>query len=169
MRSAELERIDRAARQNGSPQKEADRLTAIYPEIKKDYEQIQTSQDAIVKTYQSGSKIDCAQISKSALEINGGAIRLRANLFPAPPPVSAGAKKETEEDEKAEKEAKPAKSVRDLIVELDNAVGSFAMSPMFQNLRVVDAKVSEKAKLDLEKIIELSASLDAEAKKADGK
>lgn len=60
---------------------------------------------------------------------------------------------------------KPAKGVRDLIVDLDNAIGSFATSPMFQNLRAADAAVSEKAKLDLEKIIKLSALLDAEARR----
>ncbi len=60
---------------------------------------------------------------------------------------------------------KPAKSVRDLIVDLDNAISSFATSPMFRNLRMVDAAVSEKAKLDLEKIIKLSALLDAEARR----
>ncbi len=171
MRSVELERIDREARKNGAAGNEAERRAIKYPEIKKDYELIQTSQDAVIKAYQSGSKIDYAQISKSASEINGGAVRLKENLFPSSPPENADVKKETRKDEKTEKEIKPAKSVRDLIVELDNAVGGFATSPMFQNLRVIDAAVSEKAKLDLEKIIEFSALLDAAAKKmtADGK
>ncbi|MDQ3062098.1 MAG: hypothetical protein M3R14_04445, partial [Acidobacteriota bacterium] len=40
-----------------------------------------------------------------------------------------------------------------------------ATSPMFKNLRVVDPTVSEKTRLNLERIIELSGLLDAEARK----
>ena len=162
-RSIELERIDREARKNGSSATTVeDRLAVKYAEIKADFEQIQLSQDAVIKAYQSAGKIDYAAIGKSALEINKSAVRLNSNLFPAPPIEDGKAEKE-EKDEK--KEAKPAKSVRDLIVDLDNTIGSFAASKMFQNLRVVEPSVAEKTKLDLEKIIELSASLDAEARK----
>ena len=173
-RSIEMERIDRDARKpNQSPQTKAtaqaeDKLAAKYADIKTDYEQIQLSQDAVIKTYQGAGKIDYAQIAKSALEINSSATRLKSNLFP-PPVETADAKTEEKKEEKTgkpERETKPAKSVRDLIVELDNAVGSFATSPMFQNLRVVDATVSAKARLDLEKIIELSAMLNTEAQKS---
>lgn len=174
-RSIEMERIERDARKpNRSPQAEAtataaaqaeDKLAAKYADIKSDYEQIQLAQDAVIKTYQGAGKIDYAQIGKSALEINQSATRLESNLFPALPVEQPDAKTETKNEEKAKKETKPAKSVRDLIVELDNAVGSFATSPMFQNLRVVDVAISAKAKLDLEKIIELSAMLSTESKK----
>ncbi len=166
-RSIELERTKRDSRKNGkstasqAAAQAEDRLTRKYDEIKIDYEQIQKSQDAIIKTYQGKGKIDFAQIGKSALEINQSAVRLHSNLFPAPPTENALVK----ETETAE-ETKPTKNVRDLIVELDNRIGSFAASPMFQNLRTVDAQVSEKAQLDLEKIIELSALLDAAAQKS---
>ena len=172
-RSVEMERVERDARKpNQSPQTQVakqaeDKLAAKYADIKTDYEQIQLSQDAVVKTYQGAGKIDYAQIGKSALEINNSATRLNSNLFPAPPVEPADAKMEVNKDEKAKKETKPAKSVRDLIVELDNAVGSFTTSPMFQNLRVVDAAVSAKAKLDLEKIIEVSSILNKQAQKMD--
>ena len=154
-RSMEMERIDRDARKpNKSPKAQAttagasqseDKLAAKYADIKTDYEQIQMSQDAVIKTYQGAGKIDYAQIGKSALEINHSATRLKSNLFP-PTTVEPA-------DAKTEAEKKPAKSVRDLIVELDDAVGNFATSPMFQNLRVVDVAVSAKARLDLLKII----------------
>jgi DNA uptake protein ComE-like DNA-binding protein len=186
-RSIEMERIDRDARKpSQSPQARAtraaavkaeDKLAAKYAEIKTDYEQIQMSQDAIIKAYQSTGKIDFAQIGKSALEIKSSATRLKSNLFPALPVESADGQTQVKKEEetgisemsvKMEKDRKSAKGVRDLIVDLDNAVGSFATSPMFQNLRVVDAAVSAKAKLDLEKIIELSAVLEAEAQKMNG-
>ena len=172
-RSVEMERVERDAKKTGnttSNQKNAsaeDRLAAKYDEIKTDYEQIQLSQDSVIKTYQGSGKIDYAQIGKSATEINRSAVRLHSNLFPAPTTTeNTDVKKEEKKAEKVEKEIKQTKSVRDLIVELDNTIGVFATSPMFQNLRTVDAAVSEKARLDLEKIIELSALLDAEARKS---
>ena len=74
---------------------------------------------------------------------------------------SSDAKKE----EKTEKEMKTPKSVREMIVDLDNTIGSFATSPMFQNLRAADPANSEKARLDLERIIELSGLLNEETRK----
>lgn len=170
-RSIEMERIERdAKKRSGKPAKSQapkneDRLAAKYAEIKTDYEQIQLSQNAIVKAYQTGGKIDYAQIGKSAGEINKSAARLNANLFPVPIEENANSKEEEKKKDKTEKQFKTAKSTRDLIIDLDGAIGSFATSSMFQNLRVVDPQVSAKTKLDLEKIIELSALLDFEARK----
>ncbi|MEO8073384.1 MAG: hypothetical protein ABI891_13100 [Acidobacteriota bacterium] len=177
-RSIDLERVDRDARkENGKtteqPAKNSvtvknqpeDKLAAKYGEIKTDYEQIQLSQDTIIKTYQGSGTIDYAQIGKSASEINSSAKRLSSNLFP--PPIAEGEGKEVER--KPEKEAKTTKSIRDLIVDLDNSVGSFAMSSMFQNLRLIDPKVAIKTQADLKNIIELSATLNAEAEKMGAK
>lgn len=170
-RSVELERVDRERRKTNksaaNPAATAeDKLAAKYAEIKADYEQIQLSQDAIVKGYRGAGKIDYAEIGKSALEINERATRLNSNLFPAPPVENTQAEKEVKKEaKKTEKDLKPAKSIRDLIVELDEAIGIFATSSMFQNLRTVDVAVSAKAQLDLEKIIELSGLLNIEASK----
>lgn len=183
-RSNELERIDREMKKDEGKSKNKkavtitnepaeDTLAAKYGEIKTDYEQIQLSQDSIIKTYQGGGKIDYAQISKLSQEISKSAARLNSNLFPAPSTANADAKKTesstVKKEEKTKKETKKEiekpKSIRDLIVDLDNAIGSFATSPMFQNLRVVDTAVADKTKLDLDRIIELSAMLNAEAGK----
>lgn len=178
-RSNELERVDRQMKKDEGKSKNKkavtitnepveDTLAAKYGEIKTDYEQIQLSQDSIIKTYQGGGKIDYAQISKLSQEISNSAVRLNSNLFPAPSAANADAKKNeslTMKKEETEKETKKPKSIRDLIVDLDSAIGSFATSPMFQNLRVVDTAVADKTKLDLDRIIELSAILNAEAGK----
>ncbi len=172
-RSNELERVDRQMKKdlkkkknqsavNQPAEQPEDALAAKYGEIKTDYEQIQLSQDSIIKTYQGSGKIDYAQISKLSQEISKSAVRLNSNLFPAPIVENADAKKNEKE---IEKEIEKPKSIRDLIVDLDNAIGSFAISPMFQNLRVVDTAVADKTKLDLNRIIELSAILNAEADK----
>jgi len=175
-RSIDLERVDRDARKNEksnenpsaanpSEVKTKDKLAAKYEEIKTDFEQLQMSQDVVIKTYQGTGTIDYTLIGKSALEINKSATRLNSNLFPAA--ETPDADKEEKKDAKKEKETKPSRSVRDLIVDLDNTIGSFATSPMFQNLRTVDTAISVKAKIDLEKIIELSALLNLQALKQD--
>lgn len=171
-RSNELERIKRDAQKPEKRDKNAppgtisvteteDALAAKYEEIKTDYEQIQLSQDSIIKAYQSGDKIDYSQIGKSSSEINKSAVRLNSNLFTPTVAENSDAKKE----EKTEKKPEMPKSMRDIIVDLDNTIGRFASSPMFQNLRAVDPMVSEKTKLDLERVIQLSSLIAAEAEK----
>ena len=166
-RSVDLERVDRDAKKSDSAAENTqaktdveaeDKLATKYPTIKADYEQIQLSQGNIIKGYQGGDTVDYTQIGKSAMEINKSAMRLHSNLFPAPVDEKSEAKKD-------EKEMKETKSLRDLIVDLDNSIGGFVTSPMFQNLRNVDAEVSAKAQADLDKIIELSAMLNSEAQK----
>lgn len=171
-RSNELERIDREARKSGkrgskdrTPQSSKteqpeDALATKYEEIKLDFEQIQKSQDSIITSYKSGEKVDYAQIGKSALEIKKSATRLNSNLFP--PPVKNLDEKKVDN---AEKQTKKSKTIRDIIVELDNTIGSFAASPMFQNLRTPDPEVAGKTKIDLARIIEFSEILAAEAEK----
>lgn len=178
-RSNELERIKRDAEksekrnknkpaQNSNGDQPVDTLAAKYDEIKTDFERIQQSQDFIINAYKSGEKIDYGQIDKFSLEINKSAIRLNSNLFPPVVENSAAKKIEssnTKKEEKAKKQAKAPKSVREIIVDLDNTIGSFVASSMFQNLRAVDPAVSEKTRFDLERIIELSGLLGAEAEK----
>ena len=181
-RSNELERIDRDARKETSKKKNKskvnqaaeqppaeDKLAAKFAEIKTDYEQIQLLHDSIIKAYNVDGKIDYAQIGKSSAEINKSAVRLNSNLFPdspaKTPPAGKVESSNSAKDEKTDKNPQQPKSVRDLIVDLGDNINSFATSPMFQNLRAVDPAVSEKAKSDLDKIIEESALLNTEAEK----
>ncbi|HEX8734598.1 MAG TPA: hypothetical protein VF721_04695 [Pyrinomonadaceae bacterium] len=170
-RSNELERIDREARKDGKNSKkteaEEDRLAAKFSEIKEDFETIQTAQAAIVSAYTTGEKISYAQIAQSAAEVNKKAARLKANLFAPLKDEKSKEKKSGKKEEKPLSEEKPiSKDIRELIVDLDNAVGAVVSSPMFQNLRVIDPKVAEKTKSDLETVIKLSDALKIEAEKS---
>ena len=169
-RSIDLERVDRDAKKSDSTTTDntttekteasaEDKLAMKYADIKTDYEQMQMSEDAIIKAYQGSGAIDYAKISSSAMEINKSAMRLHSNLFTATEETDANI------DDKENKEVKLVKSVRDLIIDLDGSIGSFVTSPMFQNLRTVDPAVSEKAQSALDKIIELSEMLGAGAGK----
>lgn len=170
-RSLEMERIERDAKTKEktpgkSAKKNEEELAVKYAEIKTDYEKMQLSQDAVIKVYQARGKIDYAQIGTLAGEINKSARRLNSNLFPLPRVENPEAKKDNKEANENETEIIPkSMNVKDLIVELDNSIAGFVTSPMFRNLRAIDAEAAGKARLELEKIIALSALLSSEARK----
>ena len=154
LRSVELERVKR----------EADRLAMIRREdgielnfslIKNDFEGIQKEQDKIIKAYTMSKKINYKKINKSAGKITEMAIRLKANLF-----QPADDEKDSANDSKKDETANTGrKSVRNLIIDLDNSIGSLVTNKMFQKLKVIDVVLSEKAKADLNDIIKLSSDL----------
>lgn len=158
MRSNDLEQTKRDAAKNnsGSASQMNYEIDKKFPEIKEDYEGMQLAQETIVKAYTTGEKINYEQIEKSARQIEKNAGRLGSNLF-----ISKTEIKKEKSDKKNEKE----KSIKDLIVELDNAIGGLTSSAMFQNLRVVEQKTADKAQTDLAQIIKISRELSKEAGK----
>jgi hypothetical protein len=155
-RAIELERVKRDANKLNLPE-DANGRKIDFVEIKEDFESIQKLQNSIVKIYTTGKKIRYGEIGKLALEINKSALRLNSNLFTA----STSEKNELKKTEKSE--TKTQKSVKEIIIDLDNNIGNFAKSPMFQNLKIVDPAVSEKTRLSLEQIIKLSFALNQSA------
>lgn len=156
MRSVELERVKReAAKRDTGPGAVNEGIDKKYPEIKEDFEGMQFAQMEIVKAYTMSDQIDYEAIASAAGKITKHARRLDSNLFVS---KIKDKKKEDEDEEKA-------KSVRDLIVELDNAIGRVATSKMFQNLRVVDPEIAKKTQLDLYGVMRISTELAEEAEK----
>ena len=155
MRSVELERIKR---ESGKPRpRESSKEQEIkFAEIKEDFENVQKLQDGIVKSYTTQKKINFSKISELAADMRNKAFRLNANLF--------GTKSDeaniSEVFNNAEKN-----TVRNLIIDLDDAIGLFIRSPIFQNTKVVDRKDSEIAQSNLKKILNLSTALFREADK----
>ena len=160
IRSREIE-LERVKRDSRKPNLTADLNGRVikFSEIKEDFESIQKLQNSIVEIYTTGKKIRYEEIGKLALEINKGAVRLNLNLFTK----SAAEKTELKKEEGAE--TNTLRSVKELIIDLDNKIGSFAKSSMFQNLKVIDTEVSEKTGMNLEQIIKLSAALNQAAAK----
>lgn len=155
-RSTELERISRDAKKAPKLSKENQELQ--FREVKEDFEQIQLSQTEIVSGYTKSKTIDYGKIADNADKMNTGGKRLMGNLFPVVE-VKKGEKKEP-------KTAAPMPTeIKDLIVDLDNAIGAFTASPMFTNPQVVNTEENKKARAELEKIINLSAALKTESEK----
>ena len=159
MRSVELERVKREAAQAEAASFAPinTKLAAKFPQIKEDFEGVQMLEDAIIKAYTTGKTIDYSLIESAANGINSKAKRLDSNLF-------ADTKKE-KEDLTTKQDAEKVKPVRDLIVELDNAIGSFVKSKIFGNIKVIEPEDAIKTRTDLISILQLSEKLSMEAKK----
>jgi hypothetical protein len=159
LRSVELERIKREAQfaEAASYAPINPKLTAQFSQIKDDYEAIQLLQAAIVKAYTTGKTIDYAMIETSALSIKKRVLRLDSNLF-------ASSKTDKIETEPTENKNKSL-SVRDLIIGLDDALGSFVSSPVFGKLKVIEPDVAIKTRDDLFRVLKLSEKLAEESKK----
>lgn len=159
LRSAELEKTKRdeaiAAAAKFAPINKD--ISVKFPQIKEDFEGLQIAQSAIITAYTTGKKIDYSLIETSANEILKKAKRLDSNLF------APGT--ETLEENKKEEKEKKQKTVRDLIVELDNTIGSFVSSKIFGNIKIIEPEVAIKTRTDLLHIEKLSIELAKEAAK----
>jgi len=157
-RSNELERVKRESKKSGKknqasgPTDEA----ARFEEIKKDFEQIQLSQDEVIKAYTTDKEIDYGKIARSAEQFNASATRLKGNLFPAV---------EGNEPKDEKKDADLSVEVKTLIVEIDNALAAFVGNALFTSPQTAKAEDRTRAQNDLEKLIRLSAALKKEAGK----
>ncbi len=156
-RSVELERIKRQSQdaEAASYAPINPKITAQFNQVKDDYEAIQLLQAAIIKAYTKGKTIDYSMIETSATAMNKRGLRLDENLF-------APTKKDRTSNESGEK-AEKRLLVRDLIVELDNAVGDFVGSKIFGS-KVIESDVAIKTRDDLFRVLKYSAKLAEESK-----
>jgi len=162
MRSVELERIKRDAEKTAVLRRENGKELK-FSLIKEDFEGIQMKQMSIVEAYTMKDTIDYKTISKSADDITEMAVRLRANVF------EPKEKKESAKPEATEENPYVGKSVRDIIVSLDNAIGEVVTSPMWQNLAVIDPELTVKVEGSIVKVIQASTALWIEASKMNSK
>ncbi len=154
MRALALERAKRENRDAALSGAVNYRMVGL-SEIKDDFEGIQLLQDKIVKTYTTGKKINFQKIGKLSAEIAKRAARMNAKLF------------EPETDRTGEEEApvgSGAKSVWDLIIDLDGAIAKFVKSPIFLDEKVVDFEDSRESQAELREVIRLSRNLSGQAR-----
>lgn len=152
-RSIELERVKREA--NKRP---ARTDAARFPEIKKDFEEIQKMTTGILELTAAKTPVDYAAVLRFVSEINHRAVRLKSNLF-------SDEAKENQPAKTKSRNADKETDVKTLVEELGKSVNSFAHNSMFQNTNLVNSNDSLKAQSDLEKAIKISASIKEKARK----
>lgn len=152
-RSGEIERVKRQSNKRTIN----DNSTLKFPEIKKDFEQIQKiNRDVVLQINSAETPIVYKTVLKFVSEINNRAIRLKSNLFGSQP------KKEARSEQQS---AFEAQNIKILINDLDKFINRFVHSSIFQNINVVNSKDSLTAQNDLETVIKISSSIKEKAKK----
>ncbi len=148
-RSMELERIKRQAESDGKTGSNTEKRVD-FAKVKMAFEGIQLQQDLVVEAYTRNENIDYRQINKSSRQITRMAKSLKANLFSLPGNLKSGDKKLIGGNKK---------TVKELIVELDSAIGRLVTNPIFHSLSVVEPEELNRSLSDLDEIIDLSGVL----------
>jgi hypothetical protein len=152
-RSGELDEVKKEAETALKTDRDDGKSEAV--KVKNYFERIQRLQNAIVKAYAGGEKVDYPKIDKASGKMTETAIKLKAVLF-------ASAAKNKQITDKIP-EAGGGKTVKELIAALDRAIGRFAVSPVFQAQKADFSEISGEALFDLEEIIKLSGELRLES------
>jgi hypothetical protein len=151
-RSLELERLKRDA--DKPPAKED--LSANFPQIKRDFEQIQKVNDNLFRLTNEKAPINYNAVLKFGSEINERALRLNSILFTTEPNAKKELKQKPETDE--------SRDLKTLLQTLDKSLNSFVHNPMFQNLKLVNPTDLIKAQKDLENVIYVSHLIKVKTK-----
>jgi hypothetical protein len=170
MRSVELERVKRDAEKTAVLRRDNGK-ELNFSLIKGDFEGIQQSHADLINAYTMGDTINYKTIAASANKITEMAVRLRGNVFEPKAEDEPGAAADMANEGTADSKSNPylGKTVRDLIVELDNAIGEVVTNPMWQKLAVIDPEVSRVVEARLVKVIETSNALWIESTKKTSK
>ena len=133
-----------------------ERRRSLFPQINEDYQRIQVIHNEIVRMLQPDKRLDYDRLVDLTGDMKKRSARLRENL----------ALPEGEQTEAQSTHSEPIDEARikKSIGELHDVVVSFIGSPLFKNLGVVDAKVVDGARKDLDNIISISDEIKKEAK-----
>lgn len=135
------------------------RSQALMAEVRKDLETLQADYNHIVLAMATNKPVDDSQILHAVEEINQCSTRLKQNLA-LPEPKEEAAK--TPETAKVSPPPEPP------LMRLRKHIYNFVMNPLFETPAVVDVEQAKKASRDLDKIIELSASISSQGKRKPG-
>jgi len=122
-------------------------------ELQEDFTQIQLHNKDLVLTTDKNPALDAKFVAKEATEIRKRAERLLSNLALPEAPVNRDAAV-------TEVAAHPA-AIKKAIVEMGWLIYGFTKNPMFKEAQVIDAASAEKARRDLDTILELSRQIKA--------
>ena len=128
------------------------------PQIKDDFERIQLVDREMMKSVFVANLIDYQLILKTTAEIRKRAARLKTNLaYPAPL---------NRDNSRTSRAGHEDKDIKVSLTNLDQAIMSFVMNPIFQlRQQVVESRLAIKATSDLMDIVELSDTLKKHAQR----
>jgi len=152
-----MDDYDRAINRMKNDAKAAnERRRNLFPQINDDFQRIQVIHNEMVRMLQPDQNLNYDRLVDLTGDLKKRSERLRENLsLPEP---------EKTEAPHAHSEALDETHLKKTIADLHDVIANFVASPIFKNLGVVDAKVVDAAREDLEDIINLSDEIKREAK-----
>ena len=127
----------------------------LFPQINEDFQRIQVIHNEIVRMLQSDKGLNYDRLADLTDDMKKRSARLRQNLaLPEREKAEEQTHSETIDDTHLKK----------TIVALHDLIVSFVANPIFKNLGVVDAKVVNEARANLDHIIDVSDEIKREAK-----
>jgi len=159
-RQIEMQMIEQALMEGSS------RHVRRYPplvldQIREDFLRIQVIDRKLMQATAVGDTLDLELVARSVGEIRKRSSRLKTNLaLPRPKAPSA-------ERSGIAVEATSGR-LRISLSDLSNLIDEFVSNPMFEQSKLVDARLSAKARQDIEAIIELSSQIKRSSEKLKG-
>jgi hypothetical protein len=130
-------------------------LKALMAQTEEDFNRILTLHNELARAISSSKSLDYHFVSEAAGEIKKRASRLQTTLaLKQDPSTSADGKKPEEFNES---------QMKDGLIKLCKQIRSFVTNPIIETPNTVDAKQLERARQDLESIVELSGQLKKDA------
>ena len=152
-RIANMKYLAMLAEKRGASRKKDPKLAL--EELQEDFTELQLANKSLVLTTVKSQELDLKFIGKSAAEIHRRADRLMSNLaLPEPETAVPRPPLPTIADDK---------QVRASITSLGSLIYWFTKNPIFKEVKVIQPEHAAKARVDLERIVELSLHLKKSA------
>ena len=132
------------------------RARALMDQVNEDFHRLLELHNRIVRDVTSNNPPDIKFISDASSEIKKRASRLQSTL---------GLHKPETAEPKREGDVSQAQTIKDDLISLCKKVESFMKNPIIETPGTVDAHELERARWDLESIVELSGALNKRAAK----
>ncbi|MGI9036457.1 MAG: hypothetical protein ACR2GD_10525 [Pyrinomonadaceae bacterium] len=133
-----------------------------FPEIKEDFERIQTVNANLLQSNALKDAPDYKTINKAAADIKKRAARLKKNLFPQN--SNETVKGSNKNSEKSALVDLSKFALKPLTIALDNEIYRFVSNNIFQNINVVNLDDSLKAQNELAVIIKICTAIEDKTK-----
>jgi hypothetical protein len=133
-----------------------ERRRNLFPQINEDFQRIQVIHNEIVRMLQPNKGFNYDRLAELTGDMKKRSARLRENLALPEPGKN--------EAQPTHSEAIDESQMKKTIIELHDLVVSFVANPIFKNLGVVDAKVIDAARENLDDIIYISDEIKREAR-----
>jgi len=139
-----------------APANDSRRAQALMDQVSEDFKRILTLHNEIVRTVTKNGSLSAQEISDAAGEIKKRAMRLQSSLKLPKPEVPG--KPETQKY--FEKTA-----LKDHLILLCRSIENFVTNPIIEKPGTVDASQIEKARSDLQSMVEISDAIKKEVDK----